>query len=393
MTDKMKRANNRSRFVKGLKRIASVHLVGFLGIFLVIALFFAAAQCISHSGHTLMDMRGFQLVEEVSALDGTDFRLVGDCVDESGLATSYYLVDAEAREELITDLARWDIAGSAWTPQISSITAFSTDNSAITFNLPAHYTHYYIYTFPGSWSAPPTGWDAFFEGFGTCNLVKIEIDYTLHRDLDELMLFFQQYDDEARIDSISWIVPGEKGSHSFAALLNIHPEAKSFRVYMRFLNMTQNGITLESLKVINMHGYHLLLTGIENNFKKLSFTLGLSGIAECPGFIVFKKDTELKSRSDYQDLRFFVSVETGELDKALLSFLKIKVFLDEALVWSMPVSEIGSPTFVEQNIEFLNSKELSEISFSVGCDPPDSAQQKEIMDESIDISIEYLDIR
>jgi len=387
----METANNRSRFVKGFKRIASVHLVGLIGLIIIIGLFFAAAKCISYTGLTLMDMREFQLVEEVS--DGMDQYLMPDYVNANSLAARYYLIDDMAREELVTDLAKWDVAGSAWASHIHNITAFSTDNSAITFNLPAHYTHYYIYTFPGSWSAPPPGWDAFFEGFGTSTLVKIEIDYILHRDLDALKLFFQQYNDEARIASISWHMPGKKGSNSFTTTLNIHSEAKSFRVYMQFLNMAQNEITLESLKLVNMHGYNLLLTRIENNFKKLSFTLSLSGIAEYPGFIVFKKDIDLKGRSDYQSLRFFVSVEAGELDKALLSFLEIKVFLDEALVWSMPVSEIGNPTFVEQNIEFLNSKELSEISFSVGCDPPDSATQKEIMDQGIDISIEYLDIR
>jgi len=384
-------ANNRSRFVKGFKRIASAHLVGFIGLIIITALFFAAAQCISHSELTLMDMRGFQLSEEAS--DGTDFRLVGDCVDESGLATSYYLVDAEAKEELITDLARWDIAGTAWTPQISGITAFSTDNSAITFNLPAHDSHYYIYTFPGSWSAPPPGRDAFFRDFGTSKLVEFEIDYTLHRDLDSLTLFFKQYDDKECIDSISWGMPSKKGSNSFTERVGIHPEAKSFRVFLRFVNRTQNEITLESLKLINRHGYNLLLTSVENNFKKLSFNLHLSGIAEYPGFIDFKKGADLKSRGDYQSLRFFVSVETGELDKALLSFLEIKVFLDEVLVWSMPVSEIDSPTFVEQNIDFLNSKDLSEISFQVGCDSPDSAEQKEIVGQSIHIAIEYLDIR
>ena len=389
--DEMKGANSRSRFVKGLRRIGAVHLLGLIGLIIIIGLFFVAAKCIYHSGLTLMDMREFQLVEEIS--DGTDFRLVGDCVDESGLATSYYLVDAEAREELITDLARWDIAGTAWTSYISDGTAFSTDNSTVTFNLPANDTHYYIYTFPGSWSAPPTGWGAFFKDFGTCNLVEFEIDYTLHKDLDSLKLYFQQYDDEERIDSISWGLPAKKGSNTFTERLEIYPESKSFRVYLRFINRTQNEITVESLKLINIHGYNLLLTSIENNFKKLSFHLHLSGIAEYPGFIVFKKDTELKSRSVYQNLRFFVSVETGELDKALLSFLKIKVFLDEALVWSMPVSEIGTPTFVEQNIDFLNSKDLSEISFQVGCDSPDSAEQKEIMDQSIYIAIEYLDIR
>lgn len=387
----MKGANSRSRFVKGFKKVASAHLVGFIGLIIITALFFAAAKCISDSGLTLMDMKGFQLVEEIS--DGTDRNVVPYYVDGKGSAAGYYLIDDIASKELVTDLAKWDVAGSAWASKIGSVTAFSTDNSAITFNLPAHYTHYYIYTFPGYWSAPPTGWDAFFEGFGTSTLVKIEIDYILHRDLDALKLFFQQYDDEECIDSISWGMPGKKGSNSFTTTLNIHSEAKSFRVYMQFLNMAQNEITLESLKLINMHGYNLLLTRIENNFKKLSFNLNLSGIAECPGFIAFKKGVDLKSRSDYHNLYFFISVETGELDKALLSFLKIKVLLDEALVWSMPISEIGTPTFVEQNIDFLNNKDLSEISFQVGCDSPDSAQQKEIMDEGIAISIEYLDIR
>jgi len=387
----MKGANSRSRFVKGLKRIGSVHLVGFIGLIIIIGLFFAAAKCISYSGLTLMDMRGFQLVEGVS--DGTDRHVVPYYVDGKGLAAGCYLIDDMASKELITDLARWDIAGSAWTPQISGITAFSTDNSAITFNLPARGGHYYIYTFPGSWSAPPTGWDAFFRDFGTSKLVEFEIDYTLRKDVNSLTLFFQQYDDKECIDSISWGMPSKKGSNSFTERVEIHPEAKSFRVYLRFVNRTQNEITLESLKLVNMHGYNLLLTRVENNFKKLSFNLHLSGIAEYPGFIVFKKGIDLKGRSDYQNLRFFVSVEAGELDKALLSFLEIKGFLDEALAWAMPVSEIGNSTFVEQNIDFLNSKELSEISFGIGCDPPDSAQQKEIMDESIHIAIGYLDIR
>lgn len=387
----METANNRSRFVKGLKRIASAHLVGFIGLIIITALFFAAAKCISYTGLTLMDMRGFQLVEEMS--DRTDQYLMPDYVNANGLATRYYLIDAEAREELVTDLAKWDVAGSAWTHQISGITAFSTDNSAITFNLPAHDGHYYIYTFPGSWSAPPPGWDAFFRDFGTSKLVELEIDYTLHRDLDSLTLFFQQYDDKERIDEISWRIPSKKGSNTFTERVEIHPEAESFRVYLRFVNRTQNEITLESLKLINMHGYNLLLTRVENNFKKLSFNLHLSGIAQYPGFIVFEKGADLKGRSDYHNLYFFVSVETGELDKALLSFLKIKVFLDEALVWSMPVSEIGNPTFVEQNIDFLNGKDLSEVSFQVGCDLPASAEQKEIMDHGIYIAIEYLDIR
>lgn len=387
----MKIASKRLSFVKGLKRIASAHLVGFIGLIIITALFFAAAECISYTGLTLMDMREFQLVEEVS--DGTDRHIVPYYVDGKGLAAGYYLIDDMASKELVTDLARWDIAGRAWTPQISGITAFSTDNSAITFNLPARDGHYYIYTFPGSWSAPPPGWDAFFGDFGTSKVVEFEIDYTLHKNLNSLTLFFQQYDDKEGIDLISWGMPSKKGSNTFTERVEIHPEAKSFRVYLRFVNRTQNEITLESLKLINMHGYNLLLTGVENNFKKLSFNLHLSGIAEYPGFIVFKKGIDLKGRSDYQNLRLFVSVEAGELDKALLSFLEIKVFLDEALVWSMPVSEIGTPTFVEQNIDFLNSKDLSEISFQVGCDPPDSAEQKEIMDESIYIAIEYLDIR
>ncbi len=393
----METANNRSRFIRGCKRIASVYLVGFLGIVLATALFFAAAKCIPDSGYTLMDMKGFQLIEEIS--DRTDQYLMPYYVNANGLLTSYYLIDAEAREELVTDLAKWDVAGSAWTSRsadiffVSNITALSTENSAIIFDLPAHDSPYYIYTFPGYFSAPPRGWYAFFRDFGTSKVVEFEIDYTLRKELDSLRLFFQQYDYKERIDSISWDMPSKKGSNTFAESIEIHPEAKSFRVYLLFVNRTQNEIILESLKLINMHGYNLLLTRVENNFKKLSFNLHLSGIAEYPGFIVFKKGVDLKGRSDYHNLYFFVSVETGELDKALLSFLKIKVFLDEALVWSMPVSEIGTPTFVEQNIDFLNSKDLSEVSFQVGCDLPDSAKQKEIIGQSINITIEYLDIR
>ena len=160
----METANNRSRFIKGFKRIALVHLVGLLGIVLVTALFFVAATCISYTGLTLMDMKGFQLVEEIS--DRTDRYLMPyytKDVDANGLTTNYYLIDAEAREEPVTDLAKWDVAGSAWTSYsgdiffVSNITALSTENSAITFDLPAHDSPYYIYTFPGYVSGPPPG--------------------------------------------------------------------------------------------------------------------------------------------------------------------------------------------------------------------------------------------
>lgn len=207
MTDETERGNNRPCFVKGLKRIRSVHLVGFIGLMIIIGLFFAGSKCVYHSGVTLMDMRGFQLVGQPS--------------------------------EVSTEAVRQ----------------------------------------------------------------------------------------------------------------------------------------------------------IENNFKKLSFTLDLSALAESPGFITFRKEVDLKGRGDYQNLRFFVSVEIGEMDEALLSFLEIRIYLDETLAWSVPVSEIESPTFVEQDIEFLNSKELSEISFSVGCDPPSCAEPIEVMEHSIDIAFEYLDIQ
>lgn len=379
----MKTANNRSRFSKGLKIIASVHLVGFLGIALAVGLFFAVAQGISDSGQTLVDMRGFQLVEAASNI-----------------------TNAGASQELIVDLARWDTAGGVWTSDFSTLTPFSAENSAIKYYLPAYaqWTGYYIYTFPdyGNWSAPPTGWDDFFKGFGTCNLIKIEFDYTLLRNIDSLnfnplTFYFRQYDDKECIDSQYWSIPASKGSHNFTTAVNVLPEAKSFRVYLYFVSFTQNEITLHSLKLINMHGYNLFLTEVENNFKKLSFTLHLSRIAECPDLIVFRKDADLKGRSDYQNLRFFVSVDTGKLDKTLLSFLKINVFFDKVLVWSVPVSKIGNPTFVEQNvaeeIKSLNGKKFSEIYLTVSCDSPDPATQKEIMGQSIHISVAYLDIR
>jgi hypothetical protein len=314
-------------------------------------------------------------------------------VNANGLITSYYLIEAETREELVTDLAKWEVAGSAWASYTHNITALCTENSAIKFDLPAHESAYQICTFTDSWLAPRAVWHGFFKDFGTSKVVDFEIDYTLRKELDSLRLYFRQYGDRECIDEISWGMPSKKGGNNFTERIEIHPEAKSFRVYLKFVNRTQNEITLESLKLINMHGYNLLLTRVENNFKKLSFSLHLSGIAEYPGFIVFKKGADLKGRSDYHNLYFFVSVETGELDKALLSFLKVEVFLDEALVWSMPVSEIGTPTFVEQNIDFLNSKDLSEVSFQVGGDLPDSAEQKEIINQSIYIAIEYLDIR
>jgi hypothetical protein len=81
------------------------------------------------------------------------------------------------------------------------------------------------------------------------------------------------------------------------------------------------------------------------------------------------------------------------MDNTLSSSLRIKAFLDGTPVWSKPVSQIGNPTFVEQNIHFLNGKDLSEISFHVGCDSLNFTAQKETMDQSIHIAIEYLDIR
>ena len=387
----MKTSDQRATVIEGLKRIALKHLMGFLGIALATALFFIAANYITCSGHTLVDMRGFQVIEEVS--DTVDLHMVPDQVTANGLAEKYYLIDADSREELLIDLARWDTAGSAWTSPIEGITAFSTDNASITFNLPDYDKHYYIYTFPGLWDLPPQGWDSFFKDFNTSNIVRLEFDYTLYNDLDSLMLFFHQYDDEERIDRTSWHVPSKKGNNNFTRILDIHPDSKSFRVYLRFANKTENKIALESLKLITFHGYNLLLTEIENNFKKLSFDLHLSEIAKDLSFFGFRKKLDLKGRSDYQDCYFFISVETDELDKEMLSFLEIKVLLDEALVWSSPVSEIGNPTFIEQNIDFLNNRELSEISFHVGCDSINPAEHQESMDHSIHIAFEYFDIR
>jgi hypothetical protein len=381
----MKIGNQRSSLIKGLEKIALKHLLGLLGIAIVAAVFFTAAKCISFSGHTLIDMRGFQLVEHLS--DGTGRHLVSDPMTSTGLAESYYLTDGE---KLSLDLANWTIAENAWTAQIKGINAYSKDNSTITFDLLASDAQYYIYTFPGSFASPPQGWDNFFQDFNTGNSLRFEFDYTLLNNLDSLGLFFQQYDDKQRIDSKSWNIPNKKGNNTFTESVDIRSEAKSFRVYLRFINRTQNTITLESLK---LYGYTSLLTKIENNFKKLSFDLNLSGISRDPGFVIFKKGLDLKARGDYRNLYFFISGETGELDKALLSSFRIKAFLDEALVWSMPVSEIGKPTFVEQNLNFINHKDLHEISFQVVCDLLDSAVQKEIRDQSFHIAIEYLDIR
>ena len=386
----MKTTKDRSPFVKGLKSVASVHLLGLVGIVIVIALFFAAAKYISYSGHTLMDMRGFEVVAEVS--DGTERHLVPAAVSADGLATTYLLVEAQPEEELVVDLSRWEVAGSAWTSPVTGITPVATDDSGIAFDLPAHDSHYYTYTFAGSWDLPPAGREVLFEKFGTCSLARAEIDYTLAKELEALTFFFHQYDDEERIDQRSWAMPHQKGSNAFTIEpLDIHPEAKSFRVYLRFVNRTQNRITLESLKLTNMHGW--LLTSVENSFKRLSFDLNLSEVPAYPGYVGFRKDADLRGRGDYQNLYFFVSAETDELDKALLSLLMINVLLDGVLVWSMPVSEIGNPTFVEHSLDLSESRELGELSFRIGYHLPAPLEQSEIMNHSVHIAIEYLDIR
>ncbi len=388
----METTKDRSPFVKGLKSVASVHLHGLVGIVIVIALFFAAAKYISYSGHTLTDMRGFEVVAEVS--DGTERHLVPAAVSADGAATRYYLVDGETGEELVVDLSRWEVAGHAWTSPVTGITPVATDDSGIAFDLPAHDSHYYTYTFAGSWDLPPAGREVLFEKFGTCSLARAEIDYTLAKELEALTFFFHQYDDEERIDQRSWAMPHQKGSNTFAVeALDIHSQATSFRVYLRFVNRTQNRITLESLRLINMHGYSLLVTGVENNFKRLSFDLNLSEVPAYPGYVGFRKDADLRGRGDYQNLYFFVSAETDELDKALLSFLAIKIHLDGVLVWSMPVSEISNPTFVAQRLDLSDKKELGQISFRIGYHLPAPLEQSEIMNHSVHIAIEYLDIR
>jgi hypothetical protein len=379
----MKTGKIRSNLLGQIRKIAFKHFMGFLGIAIIIGLFFTAAKCLSCSGQMLIDMRGFHLVQETS--DGADRSLVAENINTIDLAEGYNLTESK---EFSVDLARWDVAGSVWIPQIKGARAFEKDKSTIEFDLPANDTQYYIYTFPGSWSSPPQGGDTFFRNFGNGNDLRVEFNYTLQDDLDSFMLFFQQYDDKQSIDSKSWGIPNKKGNNNFIKEIEIRPEAKSFRIYLRFINMTPNEITLESLK---LHEYTLVLSKIENNFKKLSFDLSLFGISRDQGLVVLKKDLDLKARNNYHKLYFFISVVTGELDKTQLSSLRIKAFIDKDMVWTRPISDIGNPTFVEQNIDFLNSNNLSGISFSVGSDYIDSPMPN--TDQNIHIAIEYLDIR
>lgn len=198
------------------------------------------------------------------AIVGCDFIAPGEVVDEPEEPEPVETepveepdIEPDYREvETLADFALWDSASGVWTffssTEIAEEVAISQTENNITFNLPVHERHYYMYTFEGAdWELPPASWDLAFGDITNYDGIKIDFSYNLEQEVDSLILFYGQHDQLERIDLQSWNLPVEAGSQVFSKYVSLEPEAETYRLYLRIINSdVENSMLLESLKII-----------------------------------------------------------------------------------------------------------------------------------------------
>jgi hypothetical protein len=108
----------------------------------------------------------------------------------------------------------------------------------------------YIYTFAGPWDYPPKLYKAIFKQIEGKKSVKFSIRYKNMVEVDSITFFINSYDDEKKIESISYNIPSASGLNYFSKVIKIDNNTKSFKLFFRFLNRNKlNTINIEELKI------------------------------------------------------------------------------------------------------------------------------------------------
>ncbi len=389
--------NNLLRSLFGvISKIFSKHIIGLCGLLIIGTMYIIVANVVASTKYTLIDLNDFNVVADI--LYSTESGNVENLISLStfqyaeGSSAHVYLTDSLGHDLIKkVDLSKWDKAELWSTTEGVDIQAINHEDS-VAFNLPVNDTHYYIYTFDGNFKTPPAIKNYELKKLGLCKSLELMIEYSLQKKIDSLIVYFQQYNGKERIDSASWEVTSDEGIHTYARSVKLLPDAKSFRIYLRAVNKNADSkIYLKTLELLNVPD--AIITDIENNFKKLSFKLQLPELLKNPGYIGFTKELNLKGSRDFENLYYFLSAESDNVDLENLPFIDVKLFLNDVLVSTIPISEIGNPSFIEESLKLPDNMVVDSMYFYVGADKISPEQKLLIKEGNIKIKLEYLDIQ
>lgn len=137
----------------------------------------------------------------------------------------------------------------------------------------------------------------------------------------------------------------------------------------------------------------LIPGSISYNFKKLSFKVALRELAEPNCSVCFEKPVTRHIAETGGHIRFFVSAKPSGREVADLSSLTVVALVSDQLVWSIPVSEVESPLFVERPVSWAADDGPMTISFCLRSDAVVEASETVVPEQGLTLSFEYLDIR
>lgn len=173
-----------------------------------------------------------------------------DYLLEAGDIVMAQVSDRMVESKKFANFTAYNDNSSVWAAQLPEISIEKNANSTIDFKLPAHTEHFYVYSFPGSWSLPPENELAELPSFANLDSVQVNLQYRLSKDIKSLVFFIHQYDAKKRIKSDSFNIPVNKGIHAFKQYIPVNGDTISYRLYFRFITINEK--TTFTLKKLNL---------------------------------------------------------------------------------------------------------------------------------------------
>jgi len=110
---------------------------------------------------------------------------------------------------------------------------------------------FYLYLFPETFSTPPNDRTELFSKLRPNSVYELKIQYRVKNDMKNIGIFYHEYDESTKIDSMSFNAPTSSGLHIATKILTTSSLFKKFRLFIRIDdNQKKNEIIIENISFV-----------------------------------------------------------------------------------------------------------------------------------------------